>query len=122
MYKYLSKKVGSISQEKLVHESRRFEKLKMLFEILVALLVGLIVTTFVYLTRNYGTLEAMGIPVVKPFLIFGSPPFMFHKMKVHEHNLAMHRTLGKTFGRYSGRIPFVFTIDPEMIKEILVRF
>lgn len=94
----------------------------MIFEIFVGLSIGLILAILGYVSKHYGTLEAMGIPVVKPFLIFGSPPFLFHKIQVHEHNLQMHRKLGKTFGRYSGRTPFVFTIDPELIKEILVRF
>jgi len=93
---------------------------KIILEILIAAFVGLIEATLTYILKYHGTIESMGIPMVKPFLIFGSPPFLMHKLKIHDHNLQMHRKLGKTYGKYVGRSPFVFTIDPDLIKEILV--
>jgi len=92
----------------------------MLFEVFFALLVGAVVVTLGYLLRYRGTLEAMGIPVVPPVLVFGSPPFFIHNKPLYKDNLEMHRKLGKTFGRYVGRIPAIVTIDPDLIKEILV--
>jgi hypothetical protein len=94
--------------------------LKMIAEIALALFVGLLVTTIAYLLRFRGTLEAYGIPVVKPVLIFGSPPFLLHKLPLYKDNFETHKKLGKTFGRYVGRIPAIVTIDPDLIKEILV--
>lgn len=92
----------------------------MIAEIALALVVGLLVATIGYLLRFRGTLEAYGIPVVKPTLLFGSPPFLLHKLPVYRDNLDTHRKLGKTFGRYVGRTPAIVTIDPDLIKEILV--
>ena len=33
-----------------------------------------------HLRRNHGSLEALGLPVSKPFLFFGSPPFLWNKV------------------------------------------
>jgi hypothetical protein len=64
-----------------------------------------------YMLKHRGYLETLGIPVVKPFLIFGSPPYAWHKIMIHEHSQEMHRKLGKTWAMYDGREPTVFTID-----------
>ena len=89
--------------------------------ILLALtLIGL-VSVYFYLTRNVGYLETTGLPVIKPFLCFGSPPFAFHKIKYHEWFLQKFRQHGRTFARYSGVTPAIDTIDPEFIKEVVVK-
>jgi hypothetical protein len=46
----------------------------------VALVAVTLVAFCLYMTRKRGQLEALGIPVVKQFLVFGSPPFALHKI------------------------------------------
>jgi hypothetical protein len=89
-----------------------------IFGAFAAVFVAFILT---YLLKHRGYLESLGIPVVKPFLIFGSPPYAWHKVLVHEHTQEMHRKLGKTWAMYDGREPTVFTIDLELVKAIMVK-
>ena len=88
-----------------------------LLGIFLVALVGL----WFHLRRNHGWLETTGLPLVKPFLIFGSPPFAMHKMRYHEWFQEKYRQLGNTFARYNGVTPTICTIDPELIKEITVK-
>ena len=83
-------------------------------------LVGL-VAIFFHLRRHYGQLEGLGIPVVKPFLCFGSPPFLFNKIVYHEYYVEKFKQLGKTFAKYEGVTPAIVSIDPEFIKEVTVK-
>ena len=72
--------------------------------------------------KHYGTLEELGIPVVKPFLCFGSGPFWFHKVDLQEFDKQQLKAVGvKTWGRYEGSSPVVVTVDPDLIKEIFVK-
>ena len=71
--------------------------------------------------KNYGTLEAAGIPTIKPFLFFGSPPFALHKIKWTDWYVEQHKKYGKTFGQYIGSYALITTIDPEIIKSIYVK-
>lgn len=88
--------------------------------ILTIFLIGLVALWF-YLRRNYGQLDGMGLPIIKPFLCFGSPPFLLNKIVWHEWNHQKFKELGRTFVRYSGSTPEICTIDPELIKEITVK-
>ena len=36
-----------------------------------------------YLTANRGVVESFGLPYIKPFLCFGSPPFLFLQVDYH---------------------------------------
>jgi cytochrome P450 family 6 len=90
-------------------------------EIFVAVCVICIALVLRYMLKNRGYLETLGIPIVKPVLIFGSPPFAPHKMVIHEYNQEMHKKLGKTWARYEGREAVIVTIDPELIKSIMVK-
>ena len=70
-------------------------------------------------TKHYGSLESMGIRVIKPFLCFGSGPFLPHKIDFQQFDLAESKK-SKTWGAYNGSLPFVYTVDKELIKEIFV--
>ena len=94
----------------------------MVFEILVALLVVGLVYFYKSCTKHYGTLEALGIPVAKPFLCFGSGPFCYHKTNMQEFDQQQMKEFGvKTWGRYEGSRPTVLTVDDELIKEVYVK-
>jgi cytochrome P450 len=89
----------------------------------IFLALALVCTAVVlrYLLKNRGYLESLGIPVVKPVFIFGSPPFFNHKISMHEHINESFKKYGKTYARYEGREPSILTIDPELIKCIMVK-
>jgi hypothetical protein len=57
------------------------ELLTIFFTFLIAILLAI----YFYLRRNHGYIEHLGIPIVKPFLCFGSPPFLHHKNLTHEY-------------------------------------
>ena len=42
------------------------------FSCALIVLIGILTALIVYARWNYGVLEKLGIPVIKPFLIFGS--------------------------------------------------
>ena len=92
---------------------------------LLTIIIGAVVflTTLLvrHLWRNRGRLEALNIPVLKPGFLLGSPPHLQHKVLVHEEIANMHKKLGKTFGRYEGIMPVISTIDPEIIKSVMVK-
>ena len=50
-----------------------------LFTVLVAILAIAVVSLCLYLIRNRGNIERMGIPIDPPFLVFGSEPRALHK-------------------------------------------
>ena len=81
----------------------------------------LVVALFFHLRRFRGKIEGTGLPIVKPVLCFGSPPFMFHKIVGHYWYQEKFRELGKTFARYDGVNPAIYSIDPEFIKEVTVK-
>ena len=89
--------------------------------VLFALSSILIVCLIRKFTKKYGSLEAMGIPVIKPFLCFGSPPFGLHKIVWHKWYLEKHQQLGTTFGLYNGASPIIITTDPDIIKCVYVK-
>ena len=90
-------------------------------EIIIAVAVLTVAVALRYMLKHRGYIESLGIPYVKPFLIFGSPPFVWHKLLLHEHTQEMHEKLGKTWGKYDGREPTIFTIDPDLVKSIMVK-
>ena len=63
----------------------------------------------------------MGIPMLKPFLCFGSPPYLHNYFQHHKFYEAKHKQFGLTFGKYDGVQPILVTIDPEIIKEICTK-
>jgi hypothetical protein len=55
----------------------------------LSIFLGIVATgiaaLYFYLRRRYGSIEHLGIPIVKPFLCFGSPPFFYHRITTHEY-------------------------------------
>ena len=88
--------------------------------ILSFVLIGFVALYF-YLRRHHGYLETTGLPVIPAFLCFGSPPYAFHRIKYHEWFNKQHRQYGRTFARYMGINPAIVSIDPEFIKEVVVK-
>ena len=55
----------------------------MLLTILLGLwFIGFLIL-YKYLTANRGIVESFGLPYIKPFLCFGSPPFLFLQVDYH---------------------------------------
>ena len=91
--------------------------------IILGLVLVLLVIAYKRATRYYGYLESLGIPVVKPFLCFGSTPINYHDILFHELDMKWYHELGKpkVMGYYEGHMPTISTMDPTMIKNILVK-
>ena len=73
------------------------------------ILVLIFVVTLCFLiykrvTRHYGYLESLGIPVVAPRMGLGSPPFALHSVKHHEHPGTFLKD-NLTAGSYMGSMP-----------------
>ena len=84
-------------------------------------LLTLLLLLYKRATRNYGYLESLGIPVVAPTLCFGSGPFAYHKVLWHENPASSILKGGvMTAGKYAGSTPAIYTVDPEVLKEVLV--
>ena len=92
---------------------------------ILTILLGLICICFLYiikiLTSTRGIVENFGIPYVKPFFIFGSPPFLFHNIVISEYYLKQCKKLGRTWAYYNGQRPTIVTVDPEFIKQVTVK-
>ena len=90
---------------------------------ILGMVLVLLVIAYKRATRHYGYLESLGIPVVKPFLCFGSTPTNYHEIDFHELDMKWYRELGKpkTWGYYEGHMPTISTMDPNMIKSIFVK-
>jgi len=83
-------------------------------------LIGLLII-LKYLTQHRGIVESFGLPYIKPFLCFGSPPFLFNYFIYSDWMIEQFKKFGKTWARYDGVSPCIVTIDPEMIKQITVK-
>ena len=80
---------------------------------LVTILLGLIL----FLRRNYGKLERMGVPVAKPSLFgLGSDPFNIHKTNYINVDMENFKKYGKVWGTYSTSEPWLNIADPDLIK------
>ena len=76
---------------------------------------------YLYLTQSRGTVENFGLPHIKPFLFFGSPPFLFNYFVYSDWMIDQFKKFGRTWARYNGIIPCIVTIDPEFIKQVTVK-
>ena len=55
-----------------------------------------------HLMQNRKVIEKFGVPILKPFLCFGSPPFNFHQFNVREFYVEQCKKHGKTWAFYNG--------------------
>ena len=64
---------------------------------IVSLILVAVAAFVAYARWEYGSLEKMGIPVVKPGWVLGSQPNM-HKLILQDEDCRNAQTLGKTWG------------------------
>ena len=57
---------------------------------------------FFYFRRFRGSIEESGLPMVRPFLCFGSAPILYNKIIYHVWYHEKHKELGRSFTRYEG--------------------
>ena len=92
---------------------------------LITLILGFILAGLVglyfYLSRAHGYLETTGLPLLKPFLCFGSQPYWLHNLHYHEWYNKMFEKFGRTWARYDGVVPTICTYDPEIVREITTK-
>ena len=88
--------------------------------IVLSIILICLVAVYFHFRRFRGSLDN-GLPMVKPFLCFGSPPYRFDKIHYHKWFHEKFQQLGNTFARFDGVTPCICTIDPEVIKEITVK-
>lgn len=74
-----------------------------------------------HLTKNRGYLESIGIPLIKPFLCFGSPPYFISDILYHEVYQENFNKYGKTWCKYEGVQPLIVTADLDIVKEISIK-
>ncbi|CAG7820488.1 unnamed protein product, partial [Allacma fusca] len=86
----------------------------------VLLLVSIGALLVLYFRWNYGTLEKLGIPVVKTHFLLGSQTD-FNKIVGHERDYEWFQTYGDIYGVYYGRKPQIHIVDPEIVRQILVK-
>ena len=67
----------------------------------VIFILTLLVLFYKHVTRNYGYLESLGIPVEAPFLCFGSGPFAVHKVFWHENPSSLFKVGTTEYGHSS---------------------
>ena len=94
-----------------------------MWHLVLGVVLVILVIAYKRATRFYGTLESLGIPVVKPFLCFGSVPVNYHQVKFHELDMKWYQELGKpkVWGYYEGHMPTLAVVDHTMLKSILVK-
>ena len=89
--------------------------------VLIILVAILTLLGIIFLRRTYGTLEKVGIPVIKPALILGSEPFLKHKVNFTDYDRENFRRYGRVWGTYDMCEPWVHVADPKLIKAITVK-
>ena len=88
----------------------------MLLEILLGL-ATIVLVIVLFLRRNYGKLEAMGVPVVPPSMWgLGSDPFMIHETRFLDLDMNNFKKYGKVWGSYSISEPWINVADPDLVK------
>ena len=92
-----------------------------LMTIFLGIVTLILILLYKHLHQNRGVVEKWGVPYVKPFLWFGSPPYGIHKYNHREMYVEKSKKFGKTWAKYHGITPTLVTIDHEIIKEVMVK-
>ena len=88
----------------------------MLLEITLGL-ITLALVTILFLRRNYGKLEKLGVPVVPPSIWgLGSEPLKMHETNYVDLDMENFRKYGKVWGSYSIAEPWLNVADADLIK------
>ncbi|XP_071445857.1 probable cytochrome P450 6a14 [Hetaerina americana] len=90
----------------------------------VALLCLVLWYLYKYFTGTFGTWEKKGIPYATPLIFFGNiKDRMFFRLSFHEFYLEMYNKLKgyPVGGMFEGRKAKLILIDPEVIKQVMVR-
>jgi len=70
---------------------------ELLIGFLIGVLILLLTSLIIYARWNYGTLEAMGVPVVKPHWLLGSN-YNYMELYHHWEDWIRAKELGLTYG------------------------
>ena len=76
---------------------------------------------FIWHFHFRGYIETLGIPIDPPFLIFGSEPHALHKQDTLFYLRKFKEFGSKTYGCYTGPTPTIVTIDPELVKSVMIK-
>ncbi|CAG7733515.1 unnamed protein product, partial [Allacma fusca] len=91
----------------------------MFLEFLLTVILSIAVV-ILYYRWNYGTLEKLGIPVVKTHFLYGSQSD-FNKICSHDRDMEWFEKHGEIYGVYNGRQPQIHIVDPEIVRQIFVK-
>jgi hypothetical protein len=67
--------------------------------ILLGIVAILLAIVYFYLTQHRGVVESFGLPMIKPFLMFGSPPFLFNQFIYMDWMVPQFKKFGRTWAR-----------------------
>ena len=91
------------------------------FTIIIGGVLLLLFAIYQYLTNKRGYLETLPWPLIKPGLLLGSPPYDLHNYYGEQLQVMLREKYGYTYTKYDGRSAMIVTIDPEIIKEVLIK-
>ncbi|ODM98968.1 Cytochrome P450 3A56 [Orchesella cincta] len=92
----------------------------MVLPLFFAIVLLVVLLLALYARWNYGVLETLNIPVVKPHFLLGSA-FQYRNMITGYRDIELMKQYGQVFGLYSGREPQVYICDPELLRLIMVK-
>jgi len=86
----------------------------------LALVLLLLFLLYKYSTRTHGTLERLGMPVIRPLPLVGSVPRPWAVVAALEDQKNANK-YGGVWGQYEGCTPQVFIADVEMMKRVMIK-
>ncbi|XP_043200064.1 cytochrome P450 3A41-like [Amphibalanus amphitrite] len=93
-------------------------------ETVVLLVLSLVVLVLFLIyrhgTRTHGTLEKLGIPVIKPYPFVGSYLTPWTKYTAVEDQRNAKR-FGAVWGQYDGLVPYVYVASVELAKCVMIK-
>ncbi|XP_023239202.1 cytochrome P450 3A5-like isoform X1 [Centruroides sculpturatus] len=86
----------------------------------VLVFIGILISFYLYMTKDFGYWKKRGIPEVPPKFLVGSIGYNF-KRNQGKQEQEWYNKYGKIFGIYEGSNPALVVADPELVKDILVK-